>query len=276
MPPIIKPVSVPVLQKTYINKQAAAQALQRHDPLGLGLGQTQQVMQQTKDLAKQGHNVANSVKDIGAMADTLDDVADVGKVSKLSQGLDKVGKFAAPLQAGMSVAGLGMDIYNTTEANKQMKEQMDLARKNFNLELEKQQKHELANNQLAASIDKAWGGSGEVAPTIDYSKYRPAVWDWGEKDNLKEVDNPALIEGGAGKGEVMGANSNTKPRSVDDMPKPSTDNSIQSRSMPEANLGGSGNMPTLSLGGAGGMPVGHSESIDTDNNDYEEGGTEAS
>lgn len=74
----------------------------------------------------------------------------------------------------------------------------------------------------------------------------------------------------------MGANSNTKPRSVDDMPKPSTDNSIQSRSMPEANLGGSGNMPTLSLGGAGGMPVGHSESIDTDNNDYEEGGTEAS
>ena len=78
--------------------------------------------------------------------------------------MDKAGKFAAPIQAAMGVAGLGMDIYNTIEANKQMKEQMDLARKNFNLELEKQQKYELANNQLAASVDKAWGGSGEVAP----------------------------------------------------------------------------------------------------------------
>ena len=266
MPPIIKPVSVPVLQKTYINKQAAAQALQRHDPLGLGLGQTQQVMQQTKDLAKQGHNVANSVKDIGAMADTLDDVADVGKVSKLSQGLDKVGKFAAPLQAGMSVAGLGMDIYNTIEANKQMKEQMDLARKNFNLELEKQQKHELANNQLAASIDKAWGGSGEVAPTIDYSKYRPMKHEGFDMVQDKS-DGGALIQGGAGQGMVMGANSNANARSIDSTQTPNTDNT---------ELGGSGNMPTLSLGGAGGMPVGHSESIDTDNNDYEEDGTEAS
>ena len=85
-------------------------------------------------------------------------------VSKLSKGLDVANKFAAPVQAATSVVGLGMDIYNTIEANKQMKEQMDLARKNFNLELEKQQKYELANNQLAASVDKAWGGSGEVAP----------------------------------------------------------------------------------------------------------------
>ncbi|MDY5951402.1 MAG: hypothetical protein SPJ16_09460 [Helicobacter sp.] len=266
MPPIIKPVSVPVLQKTYINKQAAAQALQRHDPLGLGLGQTQQVVQQTKDLAKQGHNVANSVKDIGAMADTLDDVADVGKVSKLSKGLDMANKFAAPLQAGMSVAGLGMDIYNTIEANKQMKEQMDLAKKNFNLELEKQQKHELANNQLAASIDKAWGGSGEVAPTIDYSKYRPMKYEGLDMVQDKS-DGGALIQGGAGQGMVMGANSNANARSIDSTQTPNTDNT---------ELGGSGNMPTLSLGGAGGMPVGHSESIDTDNNDHEEDGTEAS
>lgn len=210
-------------------------------------------------------NNAKASQIVGNVADKADDVVKSG--SKLSQGLDKVGKFAAPVQAATSVIGLGMDIYNTVEANKQMKEQMDLARKNFNLELEKQQKHELANNQLAASIDKAWGGSGEVAPTIDYSKYRPAVWDSDEKDNLKEVDNPALIEGGAGKGEVMGANSNANARSIDSTQTPNTDNT---------ELGGSGNMPTLSLGGAGGMPVGHSESIDTDNNDYEEDGTEAS
>ncbi|WP_281650518.1 hypothetical protein [Helicobacter bilis] len=192
-------------------------------------------------------------------------------VSKLSQGLDKVGKFAAPLQAGMSVAGLGVDIYNTIEANKQMKEQMDLARKNFNLELEKQQKYELANNQLAASIDKAWGGSGEVAPTIDYSKY--ANYDM-EQNKAGYWENKlganSLVAGGAGRDEngnptYMGANSNANARSID---------STQTNT--DTELGGSGNMPTLSLGGAGGMPVGHSESIDTDNNDYEEGGTEAS
>lgn len=186
--------------------------------------------------------------------------------SKLSQGLDKVGKFAAPVQALTSVAGLGMDIYNTIEANKQMKEQMDLARKNFNLELEKQQKHELANNQLAASIDKAWGGSGEVAPTIDYSKYRPMKYEGLDMVQDKS-DGGALIQGGAGQGMVMGANSNANARSIDSTQTPNTDNT---------ELGGSGNMPTLSLGGAGGMPVGHSESIDTDNNDYEEDGTEAS
>ena len=120
-------------------------------------------------------------------------------VSKLSQGLDKVGKFAAPVQALTSVAGLGMDIYNTIEANKQMKEQMDLAKKNFNLELEKQQKYELANNQLAASVDKAWGGSGEVAPTIDYSKYRPMKHEGLDMVQDKS-DGGALIQGGAGKG----------------------------------------------------------------------------
>lgn len=189
-----------------------------------------------------------------------------GGGGKLTAGLDKVGKFAAPVQALTSVAGLGMDIYNTIEANKQMKEQMDLARKNFNLELEKQQKHELANNQLAASIDKAWGGSGEVAPTIDYSKYRPMKHD--KLDMVQDKsDGGALIQGGAGQGMVMGANSNANARSIDSTQTPNTDNT---------ELGGSGNMPTLSLGGAGGMPVGHSESIDTDNNDYEEDGTEAS
>ncbi|WP_289748810.1 hypothetical protein [Helicobacter bilis] len=203
---------------------------------------------------------------------------------KLTAGLDKVGKFAAPVQAATSVVGLGMDIYNTIEANKQMKEQMDLARKSFNLELEKQQKYELANNQLAASVDKAWGGSGEVAPTIDCSKYRPAVWDSDEDDNLKEVDNPTLIQGGAGQGMVMGANSSTKPRSIEDMPQsslgngsndsnPTTQGSMPTTNgTPEANLEGSGN--TLMLGSVG-MPQGYSDTINTDN-DYEEDGAEAS
>ena len=259
----IQPVITPTM--TYINPEAAMRGFNSANAgvnalVNPAMAQVGQAGQEAA--AKVGGIVANNADDLaGAMGKAG------GAMGKLTKGLDMANKFAAPLQAGMSVAGLGMDIYNTIEANKQMKEQMDLARKNFNLELEKQQKHELANNQLAASIDKAWGGSGEVAPTIDYSKYRPAVWDWGEKDNLKEVDNPALIEGGAGKGQVMGANSNTKPRSVDSTQTPNTDNT---------ELGGSGNMPTLSLGGAGGMPVGHSESIDTDNNDYEEDGTETS
>lgn len=209
-------------------------------------------------------NNAKASQIVGNVADKADDVVKSG--SKLSQGLDKVGKFAAPVQAATSVIGLGMDIYNTVEANKQMKEQMDLARKNFNLELEKQQKHELANNQLAASIDKAWGGSGEVAPTIDYSKYRPMKHEGLDMVQDKS-DGGALIQGGAGQGMVMGANSNANARSKDSTQTPNTDNT---------ELGGSGNMPTLSLGGAGGMPVGHSESIDTDNNDYEEDGTETS
>lgn len=259
----IQPVITPTM--TYMNPEAAMRGFNSANAgvnalVNPAMAQVGQAGQEAA--AKVGGIVANNADDLaGAMGKAG------GAMGKLTKGLDKVGKFAAPVQALTSVVGLGMDIYNTAEANKQMKEQMDLARKNFNLELEKQQKHELANNQLAASIDKAWGGSGEVAPTIDYSKYRPAVWDSDEKDKLKEVDNPALIEGGAGKGQVMGANSNANARSIDSTQTPNTDNT---------ELGGSGNMPTLSLGGAGGMPVGHSESIDTDNNDYEEDGTEAS
>lgn len=162
-----------------------------------------------------------------------------GAVSKLSKGLDVASKAAAPIQAATSVIGLGMDIYNTIQAQKQAKEQMDLAKKNFNLELEKQQKQELANNQLAASIDKAWGGSGKVESTIDYSQYK-----LGEMQN--NLGGNSLVAGGAGAGQVMGENSNTKP---------STDN---------ADLGGSGNMPTMSSAGAT-SPVGYSESVGNEN-----------
>lgn len=258
----IQPVITPTM--TYMNPEAAMRGFNSANAgvnalVNPAMAQVGQAGQEAA--AKVGGIVANNADDLaGAMGKAG------GAMSKLSQGLDKVGKFAAPLQAGMSVAGLGMDIYNTVEANKQMKEQMDLARKNFNLELEKQQKHELANNQLAASIDKAWGGSGEVAPTIDYSKYRPMKHEGLDMVQDKS-DGGALIQGGAGQGMVMGANSNANARSIDSTQTPNTDNT---------ELGGSGNMPTLSLGGAGGMPVGHSESIDTDNNDYEEDGTETS
>ncbi|WP_034580965.1 hypothetical protein, partial [Helicobacter bilis] len=206
-------------------------------------------------------------------------------------------KFAAPVQAATSVVGLGMDIYNTIEANKQMKEQMDLARKNFNLELEKQQKYELANNQLAASVDKAWGGSGEVAPpTIDYTKY--ANYDM-EQNKAGHWENKlgasSLVAGGAGRDEngnptYMGANSSTKPRSIEDMPQsslgngsndsnPTTQGSMPTTNgTPEANLEGSGNTLMLgSVGNAGSvMPQGYSDTINTDNNDYKEDGAEAS
>lgn len=178
--------------------------------------------------------------------------------SKLSKGLDTMGKIAAPVQAATSVIGLGMDIYNTIEANKQMKEQMNLARKNFNLELEKQQKQELANNQLAASVDRAWGGSGKVEKTINYSQYKPMKSKWnGDLEVDEDAGGNSLVSGGAGAGQVMGENSTTKPRSVDDMPKPSTD------------LGGSGNMPTMSSAGAI-SPVGYSESVGNENEGEEE------
>lgn len=258
----IQPVITPTM--TYINPEAAMRGFNSANAgvnalVNPAMAQVGQAGQEAA--AKVGGLVANNADDLaGAMGKAG------GAMGKLTKGLDMANKFAAPLQAGMSVAGLGMDIYNTIEANKQMKEQMDLARKNFNLELEKQQKHELANNQLAASIDKAWGGSGEVAPTIDYSKYRPMKHEGFDMVQDKS-DGGALIEGGAGQGMVMGANSNANARSIDSTQTPNTDNT---------ELGGSGNMPTLSLGGAGGMPVGHSESIDTDNNDYEEDGTEAS
>lgn len=258
----IQPVITPTM--TYMNPEAAMRGFNSANAgvnalVNPAMAQVGQAGQEAA--AKVGGIVANNADDLaGAMGKAG------GAMGKLTKGLDMANKFAAPLQAGMSVAGLGMDIYNTIEANKQMKEQMDLARKNFNLELEKQQKHELANNQLAASIDKAWGGSGEVAPTIDYSKYRPMKYEGLDMVQDKS-DGGALIQGGAGQGMVMGANSNANARSIDSTQTPNTDNT---------ELGGSGNMPTLSLGGAGGMPVGHSESIDTDNNDYEEDGTEAS
>lgn len=259
MPPKIQPVITPTM--TYMNPEAAMRGFNSANAgvnalVNPAMAQVGQAGQEAA--AKVGGIVANNADDLaGAMGKAG------GAMGKLTKGLDMANKFVAPIQAGMSVAGLGMDIYNTIEANKQMKEQMDLARKNFNLELEKQQKYELANNQLAASIDKAWGGSGEVAPTIDYSKYRPMKHE-GLNMVQDKSDGGALIQGGAGQGMVMGANSNANARSID-----STQTNTDT-------LGGSGNMPTLSLGGAGGMPVGHSESIDTDNNDYEEGGTEAS
>lgn len=264
--PKIQPVITPTM--TYMNPQAAINGFNSANAgvnalVNPAMAQVGQAGQEAA--AKVGGIVANNADDLLGKAG--------GAMGKLTKGLDVAGKFAAPIQSAVAVGSLITDIVNTVEANKQMKEQMDLARKNFNLELEKQQKHELANNQLAASIDKAWGGSGEVAPTIDYTKY--ANYDMEQNKAgywQNKLGASSLVAGGAGRDEngnptYMGGNSNANARSIDAPQNPSTNTE---------ELGGSGNMPTLSLGGAGGMPVGHSESIDTDNNDYEEGGTEAS
>ena len=114
-----------------------------------------------------------------------------GFMGKLGKGLDMANQFVAPIQAVGGVIGLGFDIANTVEANKRAKEQLDLSKKNFNLELEKMQKNELANNKLAASIDKAWGGDGKIENTIDYSQYKT---DSGGGNSLQA--------GGAGGGYV--------------------------------------------------------------------------
>ncbi|TLE04566.1 hypothetical protein [Helicobacter bilis] len=105
----------------------------------------------------------------------------------------------------------------------------------------------------------------------------------------------SLVAGGAGRDEngnptYMGANSSTKPRSIEDMPQsslgngsndsnPTTQGSMPTTNgTPEANLEGSGNTLMLgSVGNAGSvMPQGYSDTINTDNNDYKEDGAEAS
>ncbi|TLD84247.1 hypothetical protein [Helicobacter trogontum] len=176
-------------------------------------------------MASKAGNVANPInKTTGAM-------------SKFTKGLDAANQFIAPIQAAGSAVGLGFDIYNTIESQKKAQEQLDLAKKNFNLELEKDQKQELAYNQLAASIDRAWGGDGKVENTIDYSQYKV--------DNDK--GGASLVNSGAGAGEVMGPSST----------------STQAVSSNE--LSGSGNTPIMSAGTI--TPVGYSESLTSNNNE---------
>ena len=168
----------------------------------------------------------------GAVGDVAQGVGNVaGNAGKFSKALDAANKFAAPVQAGLGVVSLGFDIANSVEAQKQAREQLDLAKKNFNLELEKAQKQELAYNELAGSIDKAWGGSGKVANTIDYSQYKA-----GDKNS----GGGSLQAGGAG-GHYMGSDSNSASATSD--------------------MGGSGNMPMGSANTA--SLVGHSDSIDS-------------
>ena len=180
-------------------------------------------------LMTQGANIANNASNLAG---------NIGKaggfMNKLSNGLDMANKFSAPVQAGLGIVGLGFDIANSIEANKRAKEQLDLSKKNFNLELEKMQKNELANNKLAASIDKAWGGDGKIENTIDYSQYKT---DSGGGNSLQA--------GGAGGGYVGGNPS-------------------------EPSLSGSGAMPITS--GTTLTPVGYSDSINESQDTEQEAG----
>lgn len=180
-------------------------------------------------LMTQGANIANNAGNIAGNATKAS-----GFMGKLSKGLEAANQFVAPVQATMGVVGLGFDIANSIEANKRAKEQLDLSKKNFNLELEKMQKNELANNKLAASIDKAWGGDGKIENTIDYSQYKT---DSGGGNSLQA--------GGAGGGYVGG--------------NPSEPSLSGSGAMPMAN----GNMLT---------PVGYSDSINESQETEQEAG----
>lgn len=188
-----------------------------------------------------GQAFANSTKGLTNLAGTAGDVAGqaLGGAGKFTKALESANKYVAPAQAVMGMVSLGMDIYNSVEAQNRAKEQIDLAKKNFNLELAKAQKEELANNQLAASIDKAWGGTGEISKTIDYSAFAPKDYTSG------------LTSGGAGGGYMGGGSAS-----------------------PSAEMGGSGNMPMGSANTA--SPVGYSDSIDTQNQSENENEEEAS
>lgn len=83
----------------------------------------------------------------------------------------------AGVGAATNLLSLGFGIADSIQKNKLAKEQQDMAKKNFNLELEKQQKAELQDNKLAATIDAAWGGDGKIDSTIDYGKYAATQGD---------------------------------------------------------------------------------------------------
>lgn len=187
-----------------------------------------------------------------AGAKSLDKVDDV--VGKAGGFMDKIGKFGdmankvmAPVAAVGSLVSLGFDIKDTIEQQKQAKEQLDLAKKNMNLELEKAQKQEHAYNKLAASVDKAWGGDGKIENTIDYSQYKT---DAGGGNSI--------VAGGKGGEYIQDPYENS--RNAD-----STNASLASGSN---ELGGSGNMPTMNSG-APLQPVGYSEGMPSE--EQEEG-----
>lgn len=195
------------------------------DPKIVGGGQA--FTNSMQNMGKFGSAGSNALGNVGKIGDVAN------KVGKTTKFMDAANKYVAPAQAAMGAVSLGTDIYNSIKAQQQAKEQLDMAKKNFNLELEKQQKYELANNQLAASIDKAWGGSGKVERTLDYSKY---------------ATGQGLEKGGAGAGMYMGNN-----------PKQATTESSE--------LNGSGNMPTM--GNAISKPVGYSDTLDNGDNEEE-------
>lgn len=193
-------------------------------------------------------NARSGVIDIGGAAgDAVDAVGDLaggaagagGAMSKFSKGLDAANKFVAPIQAVGGAISLGFDIYNQVQANKRANEQLDMVKKNYNLELEKAQKQEASYNKLAATIDKAWGGEGKIADTIDYSKYATDITTGG-------------LKGGGG---YIQGNDSSNARSMD---------SANASTASSNELGGSGAMPMATNSGAL-QPVGYSESVGNEN-----------
>ena len=173
---------------------------------------------------------------------------------KLGENLTKAGGFSntmknigAGVGAAVGLGTFGMDIYNTVMNQRAAKEQLDLTKKNWNLELEKAQKQEYANNKLAASVDKAWGGDGKIENTIDYSKYKAT--DSGYfmgGDGEEDLGGSSLKDGGLGGDYIKDTTQNTANNE----------------------LSGSGNTPMMSSPSNNMLqPVGYSESINTNNTD---------
>lgn len=198
------------------------------------------------------NSLANTIgKDWNLMSKAYKAGMDAGsKVGNATGNMSKANTALQGVGAGLAVGQFGVDIYNTIKQQQQAKEQLDLAKKNFNLELEKSQKQELAHNKLAASVDKAWGGEGKIADTIDYSQYKQVG------DNL------------GGNGLNNGQNQGYIKDPYEDSRNQTTQDSYAQLSDSNANLNGSGNMPLAS--GASGTPVGYSDTLNTKDDDTQE------
>lgn len=196
-----------------------------------------------------------------AMAQNIQGVgtqtANLGNVANGASNMTKVGQMTnnitSGIGAGLGLAQFGVDIYNTIKQQKQAEKQLDMAKKNFDLELAKQQKQELAHNKLAASVDKAWGGEGKIEKTIDYSQFSPD-------------GNSQLQQGGAGGDYIKDPYADSRGQSTQDSyaQLSESNNGIDSN----AGLNGSGNAMTMAS--AGMQPVGYSESLAQNANAQEE------
>lgn len=197
-----------------------------------------------------GKGVNNFAVPANTMAQTIQGGAGAG--ANLAQGAGNATKaggmmnnITSGIGAGLGLAQFGVDIYNTIKQQQQAEKQLDMAKKNFNLELAKQQKQELAHNKLAASVDKAWGGEGKIEKTIDYSQFSPD-------------GNSQLQQGGAGGEYIKDPYADSRNQTTQDSYaklSESNANTLDSN----AGLNGSGNAPLMASSGM--QPVGYSASL---------------